>query len=178
MRAASFIPLALLLGLTMGLACDQAHAGLDAAPDLSIFATKEQLSNVVPQSCSGAPAADTLNGTSGSATCFVPRDATRPTAVQAANITTDSTGAWAVTWARPFASSMPVVNPLPANAGTLPILCNVATPSAVGASGKCWQSTATTLPATIAAVLGLVVSPFGTPASNAAVMVIAREPTQ
>ncbi len=72
----------------------------------------------------------------------------------------------------------PVVNPLPVNTGSLPILCNVAARSGSSASGKCWQSTATTLPATIASVLGLVVSPFGTPASSASVMVNAREPTQ
>lgn len=131
-----------------------------------------------PPPYSGVPAGDTLNGSVGAAPCYVSRDATRPTAVQAANITTDATGAWSVTWARPFVSSAPVVNPLPVNTGSLPILCNVAARSGASASGKCWQSTATTLPATIAAVLGLVVSPFGTPASNAAVMVIAREPTQ
>lgn len=131
-----------------------------------------------PQPCDAAPAADTLLGSVGSAPCFVPRDASRPTAVQAANVTTDGSGKWTVTWSRPFSSSQPVVNPLPVNTGSLPILCNVASRSGAGASGQCWQATATTLPATLAALAGLLVSPFGTPAANAAVMVIAREPTQ
>jgi hypothetical protein len=80
------------------------------------------------------------------------------------------------TWARSFTSAAPVVNPPPVNTGTLPILCNVAARSATSASGKCWRSTSTTLPGTLAALVGLLISPFAAPASNAAVMVIAREP--
>ncbi|MCJ2085516.1 hypothetical protein MKK88_05840 [Methylobacterium sp. E-005] len=131
-----------------------------------------------PIPCDAVPGADTLLGTPGSAGCYVPRDATRPTVVQAANVTTDSSGTWSVTWARPFVSSSPVVNPLPVNSGALPILCNVAARSGSGASGKCWQSTSTTLPGTLATLVGLIISPFAAPASNASVMVIAREPTQ
>lgn len=132
----------------------------------------------VPSACGAIPAPDTLNGSAGSSGCYTPRDATRATAVQAVNVMTDSAGNWSLTWARPFTSAQPVVNPLPVNTGTLPILCNVAARSAISASGRCWQSTATTLPATVTSLLGLVVSPFGTAASNASVMVIAREPTQ
>ena len=132
----------------------------------------------VPQPCGVVPTADTLMGSAGTAGCYVPKDASRPTSVQAANVSTDGTGAWSVTWARAFASPAPVVNPLPVNTGTLPILCNVAARSATSASGKCWQSTSTTLPGTLAALVGLLISPFAAPASNAAVMVIAREPTQ
>lgn len=131
-----------------------------------------------PVPCDAPPAADTLLGTPGNTPCYTPRDGTRPTPVQAANVTTGADGSWSVTWARSFATATPVINPLPVNTGTLPILCNVAARSAAAASGKCWQSTATTIPATVTAVLGLLVSPFGTPASNAAVMVVARDPTQ
>jgi hypothetical protein len=136
------------------------------------------LQSLVPVPCGVTPSPDTLAGSPGAASCYVPRDATRPTVVQAANITTDSNGAWSVTWARPFASATPVVNPLPVNTGTLPILCNVATRSGTGASGKCWQSTSTTLPGTLATIVGLVISPFAVPASGASVMVLGREPTQ
>lgn len=128
--------------------------------------------------CASAPPGDTLNGTPGAAPCYVPGDATRPTAVQAANVTTDANGLWSVTWGRRFNSGQPVVNPLPVNTGQLPMLCNVAARSATSANGRCWQSTATTLPGTLVTIAGLVVSPFGTSANNAAVMVIAREPTQ
>lgn len=149
-------------------------SGVDAAGPDAMAAVRAQ----IPQGCASTPSADTLNGSPGAAPCYVSSDATRPTVVQAANVTTDANGAWSVTWARPFVSPTPVVNPLPVNTGTLPVLCNVATRSGSSASGKCWQSTATTLPATIASVLGLVVSPFGTAAAGAQVSVIAREPTQ
>lgn len=128
--------------------------------------------------CASAPPGDTLNGTAGSQPCFVPGDATRPTSVQAANVTTDANGNWTVTWGRRFNSAVPMVVPLPVNPGTMPILCNVATRSATTATGKCWQSTANTLPLLASQLLGLVLSPFGTNAASAAVMVIAREPTQ
>lgn len=169
-----------VFGVALGLAAGHAIAGLDVPPapvepqDLSGYALKAQM----PAACDAVPVSDTLNGSTGSAGCFVPRDAARPTVVQAANVSTDSNGTWSVTWARPFASSQPVVNPLPVNAGSLPILCNVSARSGTAASGRCWQSTSTTLPGTLATLVGLVVSPFAAPASNAAVMVIAREPTQ
>jgi len=158
------------------LACGPAlAAGPSGTPtDLSAYATRAQM----PAPCGAIPMADTLNGSAGSANCYVPKDASRPTSVQAANVQTDGNGAWSVTWARGFTSSAPVVNPLPVNTGSLPILCNVAARSATAASGKCWQSTSTTLPGALASLAGLLVSPFATPAANAAVMVITREPTQ
>jgi len=130
----------------------------------------------MPQPCGAVPSADTLNGSVGSANCYVPKDASRPTAVQAANVQTSaSDGSWSVTWARPFVSPSPIVLPIPVNTGSLPLVCNVVSRSATGATGKCWQSTTTTLAGTL---LGLVVNPFGTAAASAAVMVIGREPTQ
>lgn len=128
--------------------------------------------------CPSAPPGDTLNGTAGSEGCYVPGDATRPTAVQAANVTTDANGNWTVTWKRPFNSAVPMVLPVPINTGSLPMACNVATRSASGATGKCWQSTTNTLPGTLTGLGGLVVNPFATGAANAAVQVIGREPTQ
>lgn len=131
------------------------------------------------QPCGTAPPGDTLNGTSGSADCYVPGDATRPTAVQAANVTTDGSGNWSVAFSRSFTSSSPVIVPLPLNAnGALPILCNVITRSASGATGKCWQSNTTTLPGTLAGLAGMLVSPFSMGAANVPVTVIGREPTQ
>lgn len=128
--------------------------------------------------CASAPAPDTLMGAAGTAPCYVPSDASRPTAVQAANVATDANGNWSVTFGRRFNSATPIVSPLPVNAGTMPILCNVATRAATGATGRCWQSTANTLPLLASQLLGLVLSPFGTNAANISVMVIAREPTQ
>lgn len=159
--------LPILCGALLVLIATAAPAGLSIPP------------SATPQPCASAPAPDSLMGSVGSkAPCVPAADASRPTVVQAANVITDGAGQWAVTWARPFTAASPVVNPLPVNAGALPILCNVAARSATGASGRCWQSTSTTLPGTLAGLAGTLVSPFGSPASGAAVMVIAREPTQ
>jgi hypothetical protein len=134
------------------------------------------LQSMVPAPCGVVPSADTLNGSVGSATCYVPRDASRPTAVQAANVVTSaSDGSWSVTWARTFVSATPVILPIPVNAGSLPLVCNVVSRSTTAAAGKCWQSTTTTLSGTL---LGLLVNPFSSPANSAPVMVIGREPTQ
>ena len=116
------------------------------------------------------------NGSAGSANCYVPKDASRPTAVQAANVQTNaSDGSWSVTWGRSFVSATPVILPIPINTGAMPLVCNVVTRSATAATGKCWQSTTTTLGGTL---LGLLVNPFGSAAGSASVMVIGREPTQ
>ena len=149
----SLLPLALLPLLLAPRPILAAGPGA-SPPNLSAYATAAQ----VPEPCGAVPSADTLMGSTGSAGCYVPKDASRPTSVQAANVMTDGSGAWSVTWARSFTSSAPVVNPLPVNAGTLPILCNVAARSATSASGKCWQSTSTTLPGTLAALVGLLIA--------------------
>lgn len=167
----------LLLAGAAALVATQALAGFYApsgAPDLAGYAKRTDM----PGPCGTIPAPDTLLGSPGSSTCYTPNDATRPTVVQAANVVTDSSGNWSVTWARPFASAMPIVNPLPVNTGSLPILCNVVTRSASSASGKCWQSTANTLPSALASLAGMVINPFGTMAASAGVMIIGREPTQ
>lgn len=161
---------ALILAL---IAAPALAAGPGASPpDLSAYATAAQM----PAPCGAIPTADTLNGSAGSANCYVPKDASRPTSVQAANVTTSATdGSWSVTWARPFVSATPVIIPIPVNTGTMPLVCNVVSRSATAATGKCWQSTTTTLSGTL---LGLLVNPFGSPAASAAVMIVAREPTQ
>lgn len=156
-----------------------ARAQSFTSSSLTAPATKADLATLqglMPAPCGAVPSPDTLNGSAGAATCYVPKDASRPTAVQAANVTTSATdGSWSVTWARSFVSLAPVIIPIPVNAGSLPLVCNVVSRSATAAAGKCWQSTTTTLSGTL---LGLLVNPFGSPAASAAVMVIGREPTQ
>ena len=166
---------AVLLAL-FALCSEPLAAGLSVGQvslDLSQYATKDQL----PQQCSQAPIPDTLMGSPGSQACFTPRDASRPTAVQAATVLTDATGLWSLTFNRSFSTSA-VVLPIPVNSGNLPVLCNVTSRSQTAASGRCWQSALTTLPGVATSLLGLVVSPFTTAASGISVMVIAREPTQ
>ncbi len=151
-------------------------------PNLAAYATVaslQALATTMPAPCVATPLPDTLLGALGSGTPCSPRqDTARPTVVQAANVITDASGNWSVTWAKPFVSPVPAVNPLPVNTGTLPILCNVQTRSTTGATGRCWQANTTTLPGTLTALTGLVLNAFQSGAANAAVMVIAREVTQ
>ncbi|UMY16660.1 hypothetical protein MMB17_18535 [Methylobacterium organophilum] len=159
-----------------------ARAGLDVAPpppDLSSYQTKADaaaqnsvIQSQVPSPCASVPTSDTLMGTVGSANCYVPRDASRPTVVQAGNVQTSVDGSWSVTWARPFSSSSPIVIALPVNGSTSPATCNVALRTASGASGRCWQSSAVNL-----AAVNTIVTIFAT-APTISLMVIAREPTQ
>lgn len=162
--------------------------GLFVGVSMFVLAWPEGSARAVPQpsqsggpvtpACGGVPPADTLLGQAGSMACYVRGDAARPTVVQAANVTTDASGNWSVTWAKPWSSANPVVVPLPQNSGSMPIVCNWSTRSATAASGKCWQALPMTLPATATALLGLVLNPFDNAAAGITITVIARETTQ
>ncbi len=120
------------------------------------------------------PASDTLNGTAGVATPCMPRqDAARPTAVQRANATTDSTGAFSLTWARTFSSTTPVVSVKPVLAAGTKGDCGFTTVSATMAAGSCW-----TYQSVVVSVLGSTVSPIATAAAGIRVMLVGGEPTQ
>lgn len=143
-------------------------------PSLDGYALLSQ----VPQPCPDAPVADTLTGTVGSsAPCAHRADAARPTSVQAAIVTTDTTGNWTVTWAKPFASATPYINPQAINTGIQPYICNVASSTTTTASGKCWQTVTMTLPSVTTSLLGLVLNPTGA-AASIQVRIAAREATQ
>ena len=170
-----------LAALATVLGAAPAPAGLDVppappapapAPDLSGFATKDEVAASAPQPCAAVPSADTLMGSAGSANCYVPRDASRPTVVQAATVTTSADGVWSVTFGRAFSSSTPIVLVLPVNTAANPGVCNVSARSATGASGRCWQSSGITV-----GLVGSIINVFSS-AGSMAVMVIAREPTQ
>lgn len=166
-----------------GLAQEVSVVAAPVPVDLSTYAkttdVQAAITAATPAPCA-TPAADTLNGTAGvGLPCMSRPDATRPTAVQAGNVVTASDGTWAITFARPFSSALPYVHAEVVTPGAaLPYDCNVTTRSATGATGKCFQSTTTTLPGTLLALSGLVVSPFSNTTSGLSVMVIAREPTQ
>lgn len=166
----------------LALLATAAQGAQQPAPSLAGLATVAQVQAVLaamPTPCAAVPAADTLAGSLGTAAPCTPRqDASRPTVVQAANVVTDPSGNWSVTWAKPFASPSPTVAPLPVNTGTLPVLCNVGSRSATTASGRCWQANTATLGGTLAAIVGAVVNSFQNGAANMLVSVIAREPTQ
>ena len=141
-----------------------------------------QLSQPIPatmQVCGTVLGPDTLVGSVGTATPCVPRsDATRPTTVQAAIVSTDATGAWTVTWAKPFVSAAPYINPQAVNpANVQPYICNITSSTATGATGKCWQTVTMTLPSVLTSLTSLVLNPTGA-APSIQVRVAAREATQ
>ena len=159
----------LLAGSILGFAAPCAVLADSIPPDLS----------GVPQPCAAAPPSDTLSGSAGSATPCTPRpDATRPTVVQAAIVSTDATGAWSVSWAKAFSSATPYINPQAINvSGSQPYVCNVSASTATTATGKCWQTTTMTLPTLASSLLGLVINPTGT-SGVIQVRVAARDATQ
>lgn len=126
---------------------------------------------------SSAPQPETVNGSAGVATSCLRSDAKLPRITRAGMATTtDANGTWAITWSAPLPAA-PVTLPLPLNTGAQPIVCNVATSTVAGATGRCWL--ARTLPATIV-TLGALVSydTSGSPASGISVQVLAIPPTQ
>lgn len=56
-----------------------------------------------------------------------------------------------------------------------PYLCQIATRTTTGYTGKCWQLISTSLPLLATSLLGLVVSPVANPAAGLTVNVLARQ---
>ena len=123
------------------------------------------------------PPAEMIGGTAGTAgTSCRPTDAAQPRITRAAMVATGSGGTWSVTWSTPLAAA-PVTLPIPINASAEPVVCNVATSTAAGATGRCWL--ARTLPSTLATLTALVAYDlFGAPAASISVQVLAIPPTQ
>lgn len=128
--------------------------------------------------CAVIPASDTLNGSMPVGGCYVDATSTRPTVVQAAKVTTDTSANWSVTWAKPFQSATPYVHAEPIASTSLPINCSVFSATQTGANGRCFQTTTTTLGGTITSIQGTVISPVVNAAANLDVRVIGRETTQ
>lgn len=127
-----------------------------------------------PDDC-GVPAADTYTGTAGSGPRCMPKaDAARPTQVQTSNSTTAADGTFSGTWPVPFATA-PSYARADINTVDRPHICSVLTTTATGYSGKCYAVASTTLPGTLLALGGLVVSPVINPTAGLAVRVIARQ---
>ena len=173
MSKTAIIVFAIFLLGCVGAVADQFYSAPGVQPaDLAAVAA------IVPAPCGTVPSADTLNGTVGTGTCYTRPSDTRPTVVQAAIVATDATGAWIVTWAKPFTSAAPYINPQAINTGgTQPYICNVSSSTASMATGKCWQTITSTLPSVATSLLGLAVNPTGA-AASIQVRVAARDTTQ
>lgn len=148
--------------------------------DTSQLATKADVATVQASLCppgSATPQSETVAPAPGTASTCLRSDARLPRITRAGMApATDTSGNWAITWTTPLPAA-PVTLPLPMNTGTQPIVCNVATSTATGASGRCWL--ARTLPATILTLTAIVsFDPNGAPAAGIGVQVLAIPTTQ
>lgn len=144
------------------------------------MATKAEVAAVDARICaagSTAPQAEAVQASAGAAATCLRSDAKLPRITRAGLISsTTSNGDWSITWSTPLPAA-PVTLPIPMNTGTQPIVCNVATSTATGASGRCWL--ARTLPATLVTLTALVsFDPNGAPAAGIQVQVLAIPTTQ
>lgn len=130
----------------------------------------------VPAPANATPPSEMIGGQTGSQVRYAREDHTHPRITRAGIVVTDSGGAWSVTWATPLASA-PAVLPVPVNATTQPVVCNVSTRTTAGATGRCWL--ARTLPATLSLLSALVsYDIFGAAATGVSVQVLAIPSTQ
>ncbi len=151
-----------------------------APVDTSKLATKTDVAAVQANVCppgTTTPQTEAVAATAGSASTCLRSDARLPRITRAGMASsTSTTGDWSITWSTPLPTA-PVTLPIPMNTGTQPIVCNVATTTTTGATGRCWL--ARTLPATILTLTALLsFDAFGTPASGIAVQVLAIPTTQ
>lgn len=124
----------------------QVQAAADAAAQTvkqsDLSAAVSAIQATIPRARTAAPMQETVGGVAGTAGTYLPGDAQAPRITRAGLVTTNSTaGAWSVTWAAPLPSA-PVTLPIPINTTTNPVICNVATTTATGASGRCWYGRA------------------------------------
>lgn len=152
------------------------------APDLSQYPTNDQLNaaiaNATPPDCP-APLSDALVASAGTQPKCMPRpDAQRATQVQSTTAITNSDGTFSGTWPVPFANAPTgrLAEVEVTSATAAPYKCAFITGgvTATGYSGKCWQIVATTLPTTLAALGGLVVSPIQNAAAGLTVRITGR----
>ena len=91
-------------------------------------------------------------------------------------VTSDATGNWSASWSSMPLATTPAIFPVAANTGNQPIVCNVATRTTTGATGRCWM--ARTLPATLTLINALIAyDVFGQSPASTTVMVLALPPS-
>jgi hypothetical protein len=144
------------------------------------LATKSAVSALdakIPVPATAVPPTEMVGGTAGTAGTYRPGDAAAPRITRAGtSATTNTIGEWAITFKDALAQ-VPVVIPMPVNTTTQPIVCNVATRSTTGATGRCWL--ARSLPAVLTLVTNLIsYDVFASPASGITVQILAIPPTQ
>lgn len=138
--------------------------------------TVDQVQALIPVPAAATPQNEQVGGAVGTSMNYMRADAKIPRITRVAIVTTDASGNWSVTWSTPLMST-PAVLPIAINSGAQPVVCNVATTSATGATGSCQM--ARTLPATLTLLTALVnYSVFQVPATGTQVQILAIPPSQ
>jgi hypothetical protein len=147
-------------------------------PDPATIATKQNVADAIVQSTPGTcpmPERDTLSGSAGVGDRCMPRsDNSRPSVIQAKTTITAADSSYSVTFDVPFPST-PIYADARVYGVDQPYICTVKTLTTTGATGRCFQLVATTLPTLTTSLLGLVVSPVASAAGNLSVRVVARQ---
>lgn len=158
-----------------GVLGQQAYAQVAYPPaDLSSYVTTAALTVAVPP-CATPPASDTYTASAGSSTACMPRiDASRATQVQSTSVVTLSDGTFNGSFPVAFAAT-PSYAHAEINSTSVPYICQMGVVTTTTYSGKCFQVASTTLPGTLLALSGLVVSPIVTTTAGLTVKIIARQ---
>lgn len=173
------MPRTIALALLAAVVGTQAYGQVSYPPvDTASLTTPTQLQAAItaatPDTC-GIPMSDTLLGSAGIASRCMPRsDATRATVIQAKTTITGSDARYAISFDAAF-PNVPIYADARVYGNAQPYLCTVETLTTTGASGKCYQLVATTLPTAATSLLGLVVSPFQAAGAGLSVRVVARQ---
>lgn len=163
--------------LLLALALQVAYPPSTVSPaDLAAAqAAAQAAQDAIPPVCTVVMPQDTYTGSVGTqAQCTPRRDATRPTQVQSTSVVTGSDGSFSGPWPIAFATA-PAYAHAEIYATSTPYICQINTATVSGYTGKCYQVISTTLPGTLLALGGLVVSPVSSVAAGLTVKVIARQ---
>ena len=127
-----------------------------------------------PDTC-GTPLPDNFIGSPGVGNRCMPRiDMVRPSRDRTTFVTTGADGTFSGTWPVAFATD-PSYADAKINSSDKPFVCQISTQTAVGFTGRCFAIASTTLPGTILALGGLVVSPITNPTAGLTVRVFGRQ---
>lgn len=183
------LSISLVLWALIALIAAPAWAGLDVPPapvDLTAVnaaiaqaaAAQQQAQAIqaaIPPVCTTPPSPDGPTATAGTGTPCTPRaDATRQTPIPQTSTVTLADGSFSGTWPMTLTVAPSRAHAWIESAAT-PYLCQVATRTATGYTGKCWALVVQTLPLLPSSLLGLVVSPIANPAAGLTVNVLARQ---
>lgn len=168
---------ALAVGAVLALVAGSASAQSVGTSTTATPPSMAQVQAIIPQPANVTPPSESTTPAVGAQSMrYALEDHVHQRISRAAVVTTDSNGAWTVTWS-PALPAAPAVLPIAVNAGTQPIICNVTTRTTTTAAGKCWLAQNTVLSLGLVTA-GLTLLPFANAAASTSVQVFAIPTTQ